>query len=137
MDVCAQHALESVFLLAMKRFGLHSQRVNHASIGAFAAIASFGPVRGHILVIGSSASAEITRLHGCFPSTLSPEEELEFTARCVLPRGRRRQQLCGPAIFSGLYFPFVFHIANTIAATCRAIESFARLGFVPPANRAS
>ena len=113
----AQPALESVFLLAMKRFGLHSQRVNHASIGAFAAIASFGPWRGHILVIGSSAKAQITRLHGCFPSTFSPEEELELMARCVLPRERRRQQLLGPAIFSGSYFPCVFHIANTIAAT--------------------
>ena len=111
--------------------------MNHASIGAFAAIASFGPVRGHILVIGSSASTEITRLHGCFPSTFSPEEELELAARCVLARERRPQQLCGPPIFSGSYFSFVFHIANTIAAICRAIVSFARFGFVPPANSAS
>ena len=121
----------------MKRLWVHFRRVNHASIGAFAAIASFDPWEGAYpcyRIFGQSPDHTLARM---LPLDPLPEEELELMARYVLPRERGRQRLWGSVIFSGSYFSFVFHIANTIEAIWRAMVSFAKFGFVPPANRAS
>jgi hypothetical protein len=47
---------------------------DHSSIRASKAIASFGPARGHILIVGPPATAGTKSSVGCFPSTLCPPE---------------------------------------------------------------
>src|SRR5271157_1374877 len=61
---------------------------DHSSIRASKAIASFGPARGHILVLvlGPLATAGTKSSAGCFPSTLCPGDP---------SLGRRRSSLVG------------------------------------------